>query len=144
VLEAIGHPVDDLFAHARDGQEQKQAARKENDGQRRLPRDVHVETDCVGKISVERHAGCKRDGIVGVDAHHQGGRGSRYARGKDDTLGRHSGLREDLRIHDDDVGHRHEGGEATEHFLFDGGVIFGEFEVTLDQIVCLDSFQFLF
>ena len=59
--------------------------------------------------------------------------GGRDARRKQDAFGRHSRLRQDLRVHDDDVGHRYKCREATQHLLFDGGLVFGEFEVTIDQ-----------
>src|SRR3981189_2994366 len=46
---------------------------------------------------------------------------------------RHFRLRQDLRVHDDDVGHGYKCREAAQHFLFNGGFVFGEFEVTIDQ-----------
>src|SRR6202142_4222705 len=59
--------------------------------------------------------------------------GIRDARCKDDTFNRHARLREDLRVHHDDVGHRHKCREAAQHLLFNGGMVFREFEVALDQ-----------
>ena len=50
----------------------------------------------------------------------------------------HAGLGEDLRIHDDDVGHGHESSEAAEHLLSYGGLVFGELEIAIDQWFTLD------
>jgi hypothetical protein len=38
-------------------------------------------------------------------------------------------LREDGRVHEDDVGHRDEGGKAGEEFGAPGGLVLGELEV---------------
>ena len=94
---------------------------------------MHVEADRIREVGVQRHPWRKRDGIVGVEAHHQGGGSGRDTRCEQDTFGRHPRLRQDLRVHDDDVGHRHECREATQHLLLDGGLVLGEFEVTSDQ-----------
>ena len=52
---------------------------------------------------------------------------------KYDALGRHSRLGKNLRVHDDDVGHRHKRRKTTQHLLLNGSLIFGEFEITIDQ-----------
>jgi hypothetical protein len=41
--------------------------------------------------------------------------------------------RENLRVHNDDVGHRHERGEAAQHLLFYGCMVFSKLEVAFDQ-----------
>ena len=61
---------------------------KKNHRQRRLPRNMHVEADGISEVRVQRHPRRKRDGVVGVKAHHQRGRRRRDTRGKHHALGR--------------------------------------------------------
>ena len=135
MLQAIGHAVDDLLANARDGEQKKDHAGKENHAQRGSPGNVHAQANRVGEVGVERHSRRERDGIVGVKSHHQRGDRGGKASCEDHALERHSRLGQDLRIHHDDVGHRQESGEATEKFLPYGGLIFGELEITIEQSV---------
>jgi len=53
MLQAIGNAVDDLFADARDGQQDEQHARKKHDSERGLPWDMHPEADGVGKVRIQ-------------------------------------------------------------------------------------------
>ena len=55
MLQAIGHAVDDLLAHPRDCENQEKNAGKEDHAQRRAPGNMHVQTDGIGKVGVERH-----------------------------------------------------------------------------------------
>jgi hypothetical protein len=42
-------------------------------------------------------------------------------------------MRQKLRIHHDNVGHRHERGEASKHLLSYGSLVFAELEILIDQ-----------
>ena len=117
VFQAIGHAVDNLFADAGDSQNQEEHSGKENHRQRRRPRNVHVEADGIGEVGVQRHPRGEGDGIVGVEAHHQRGSGRGDASGEYDAFGRHSRLRQNLRVHDDDVGHGYKSREAAQQAL---------------------------
>jgi len=66
-------------------------------------------------------------------SHDQRSRRGGDAGREDHALCRHSCLSENLGVHHDDVSHRDEGGEATKHLLFNGGVILSEFKVAIDQ-----------
>ena len=110
-------------------------AGKENYAQRRPPRNVHAQTNRVREVGIERHSRSERDGIVGVNPHHQGRDCGRKAGRENHAIDRHPRLSENLRIYHDDVGHRQEGGEAAEKFLLHGGVIFGELEIAIEQSV---------
>jgi hypothetical protein len=106
---------------------------EKHDAERRLPRNVHAEANGIGEVGVERHAGRKGDGIIGVKPHHKCGDRGRNARREQNAFLRHPGLRENLWIHDDDVRHRHERGQAAEHFLANRGLIFRQLEIALQQ-----------
>ena len=66
ILQAFGNSVDDLFPHARDGENQKKDARKKDNAQSGTPRNVHALANHVGEVGVQRHAWRQRDGIVCV------------------------------------------------------------------------------
>ena len=138
MLQAIRHAVDDLFADARDREHEENNAGEENYAQRSAPRNVHAQANRISEVGVERHSRSERDGIVGVKAHHQGADRGREAGGENHSLDRHPRLGQDLRIDDDDVGHRQESREAAEKFLLYGGLIFGELEIAIEQSSFLD------
>jgi hypothetical protein len=94
---------------------------------------VHADADRVSEVGVERHPRCERDGIVGIQPHDERDGSRRNAGSEEHALGRHARLRENLRVHDDDTGHGHERCEPAEQFTTDGGLIFGELEITIDQ-----------
>ncbi len=71
VLQAVRDAVDDLFADAGDGKQDEQDPGKEHDTQRRTPGDAHAQADGIGEVSVQRHAGGHRDGIISVKTHHE-------------------------------------------------------------------------
>ncbi len=53
VFKAVGHTVDDLFAHPGHGQQQEYRAGKENYRQRGLPRNMHAEADGISEVRVQ-------------------------------------------------------------------------------------------
>ena len=138
MLQAIGHAVDDLFAHAGDREHKEYNPGKENDAERGSPGNVHVQANGVSEVGVERHSRGKRDGIVGVNAHDQRANRRREASGKNHAFDRHPCLGQNLRVDDDDVRHRQESGQAAEKFLLYGGLIFGELEIAIEQSSSLD------
>ena len=133
ILQAFWNSVDDLLPHARNGKNQKEDAGKKDNAEGGAPRNVHAQADHVSEVGVERHARRQRDGIVRVQSHHQRGSGRRYAGGKHDAFDRHARLRQNLRIHHDDVRHRDERGQSAEKFAAHRGLIFGKTEVAFDQ-----------
>ena len=138
MLQAIRHAIDDLFADPRDREHEKHNAREENYAQRSAPRNVHAQANVISEVGVERHSGSERNGIVGVKAHHQGADRGGEAGGKNHALDRHPRLGQNLRVDDDDVGHRQESCEAAEKFLLHGGLVFGELEIAIEQSSSLD------
>ena len=138
MLQAIRHAVDDLFADARDREHEENNAREENYAERSAPRNVHAQANGISEVGIERHSGRERDGIVGVKAHDQRADRGREASGKNHALDRHPRLGQDLRIDDDDVGHRQESCKAAEKFLLHGGLVCSELEIAIEQSSSLD------
>ncbi len=82
----------------------------------------------IGEVSVEAHAGREGDGVVGECSHEDAAEGRAEAGGGGDGGDGHAGLAEDGRVHEDDVGHRDEGGEAGEDLGAPVGAVGGEAE----------------
>ena len=97
----------------------------------RLPRHAHAFDDRVGEVGVEAHAGCEGERVVSERAHHDGAEGGAEAGACRDRGEGHAGLREDGRVHEDDVRHRDEGGEAGEGFGSPVGVQLRKVKVVL-------------
>ena len=112
---------------------EKHNTREENDAERSAPRNVHAQANGISEVGIQRHSRSERDGIVGVNPHDQGANRGREARGKNHAVDRHPRLGQDLRVDDDDVGHRQESCEATEKFLLHGGLVFSELEIAIEQ-----------
>jgi hypothetical protein len=125
-----------LLADVCEREEEEEKARKEDDAEGSLPRDAATDDDRVGEVGVEGHAGGERDGIIGPDSHNERGDRGGNAGGEEDAFDGHPCFREDARIHDNHVGHGHEGGEASEKFAADGRLIFFEVEDALEQTGC--------
>ncbi len=133
MLEAIRHPVDDLFAEPGDGEHEEHNPGEKNHAERSAPRNVHAQANVISEVGIERHSGSERNRIVGVQPHHQGADRGGEAGGKNHALDRHARLGQDLRVDDDDVGHRQECCQAAEKFLLHGGLVGGEFKIAIEQ-----------
>ena len=105
VLQAVGHAVRNLFANTGYGKNKKEHAGAKNHRKRSLPRNVHGQADGISEVGVQRHSRRQSDGIVGVESHDKRGYGSGDTRRKNHAFRRHSRLRQNLRIHHDDVCH---------------------------------------
>jgi len=133
MFQTIGNTVDDLLANFGEGEKKEKEAGEKDDAESGLPGNAAANDDGVGEVGVEGHAGSESDGIVGPDAHDEsGGRGGN-AGGEEDAIDGHAGFGEDAGIDDDHVGHGHEGGEASEKFATNGGLIFLEMKDALEQ-----------
>jgi hypothetical protein len=133
VFQTIGNAVDDLFADLRECEEKEKDAGEEDDAESGLPGNAASDDDGVGEVGVEGHAGGESDRIVGPDAHDEGSGGGGDACGEENAIDGHAGFREDAGIDDDDVGHGHEGGEASEKLATDGSLVFLEMKDALEQ-----------
>ena len=115
----------DLLAKRRGGHDEKQHACPEHDAERRRPRYLLLQHDRECEECVEPHA--RRDGEwePRVESHQQRHR-TRQEHGRRQHPGEaHPGAlrREDSRIHDDDVRHREEGGDAADDVARDARLV---------------------
>ena len=133
MLQAIGHAIDNLFANPGYGEQKKKNAREEHHRQSRTPGHTHVDAHGISEIGVQRHSRRQGYGIIRIQSHHQRGNRGGNAGCKYHAVARHPGLSENLRVHHDDVGHRHKRGETAQHLLFHGGLMLGKFEIAIDQ-----------
>ena len=111
-LQIQGKSVDQPFAQRRerDGQEQHPGEKHASKGE--LPIAAELRHHGEGEIGVEPHAGRERDGVVGVEPHDGGADGGGEAGRHEHGAMIHAGLFQDRRVHEHDVGHGEEGGEA--------------------------------
>src|ERR1700738_940297 len=94
---------------------------------------MHGETNGVSEVRVQRHTRGQRDWIVGVEPHHQRCYRGRQARCKHDSIGWHSGLRQNLWVYHDDVRHGYKSSETAKQFLLYRGAVLGQMEIAIDQ-----------
>ena len=111
-VELVGNRPQEHLPDARGGDGEEQHTGKEYCAQRGLPRDVQLDADGVSEIGVEAHARRQRDGIARHHAHENGGECGGEAGGRGDSGKGHPRIGQDGRVHQDDVGHGEEGGDA--------------------------------
>ena len=116
VLQAIRNAIDDLLAHIRQRQNQKQQPGKKHHAERRLPRHAAPDYDRIREIRVQRHPRRERNRIVRPNAHHQRRQRRRNARREKHAFHRHSRLGKNPRIHYHHVGHGHKRRQAGQQF----------------------------
>ena len=131
-VELVRDGGDEALADAGEGEGEEDDAGEEDGTEGGLPGDAHAFDDGVGEVGVEAHAGCEGEGVVGERSHEDAAEGRAEAGGGGDGGEGHSGLAKDGRIHEDDVGHRDEGGEAGEDLGAPVGGVGGEAEVVLE------------
>ena len=131
-VELMRDGSDETLTDACVGKGEEDDSGEEDGAESALPGNAHSFNDGVGEVSIEAHAGGEGDGIVGESAHEDAAKGRAEA-GRGGYGGqRHTGLRENGRVHEDDVGHRDEGGEAGEDLGTPVGSVAGELEVAFE------------
>ena len=107
-FEILRDRVDDVFADVEDGNEEEEHPRAEHAGKGLLPCVFVSEHYGEREERIEPHARRERDGIIGVERHHQGRDRGRDA-GRDEHCALvHARIAEDLRVDEDDVDHGEE------------------------------------
>jgi hypothetical protein len=132
-MELVGDGGDELLANATEGEQEEDDAGEEDGAQGGLPGDVHALDDGVSEVGVKAHTWRQGKRIVGQGSHHDGTESSAEAGAGGDGRERHAGLGQDRGVHEDDVGHRDEGGEAGEELDAPGGLVLGETEVRFES-----------
>ncbi len=85
-----------------------------------------------GEKRIQAHARRHADREVRRERHDQRSQRGGQAGGDEHRAGVHAGGREDLRIDEDDVGHRQEGGGAGQQLGADGGAVRAQAEQAID------------
>ena len=126
-----GDGQDDHLADLGDGDEDVDQAAQEHHAHGLLPAEAEAEAHGVGEERVEAHAGGLGVRHVGEQAHDQGADDGRDDGGQEHAAPRHTRLRQDLRVDDDDVSHREERGQAGQNLSRDGRAVFLQMEELL-------------
>ena len=122
--------LDNLLAHAREGEQHEDDALNEDGRQSELPGVAHRDAHGEGEEGVQAHAGSQRERQLGVEGHDGGGHNGGDAGGGEHGALIHAGGGENAGVHGQNVGHREEGGDAADDLLADshrGGVKTEEF-----------------
>jgi len=131
-LEIRRDRLDDRLPYPGQGDEQGEAPGEEHRAHGDLPGEAHPLAQPVGEESVEAHPGGEGEGIVREEPHDEGGeRGGeagRHHHGAEVHAGPRVWPGERQGVHDDDVGHRDEGGQAGDHLGADAGFVLREAE----------------
>ena len=130
-VKLVWNGGEDQLPYAQQGEHQERNAREKDGAERGLPGHAHAFDYGIGEVGVEAHAGSQRDGVAGQSAHQEAARGGGKAGGGRHGGQRHARLVQDGRVDEDDVRHRHEGGEAGQDFGLPIGAKRLEFEVSL-------------
>ena len=91
-------------------------------GQCQLPWNLHADAYGENEEGIEPHARSKSERFLGIDGHHETADNRCKSRGSKHGFRRHSlgsKLREDVRVHGQDIGHREESGETGNDFSLD-------------------------
>src|SRR5579864_7418742 len=132
-LQVLRDRIDDVLANREDRNQKKDDARAEHGGERLLPGIFHGQHDGKREEGVEPHARRQRDRIIGIERHHQGRYRGRDAGGDEHRALVHAGIAEDLRIDEDDVDHRQEGGQPGDEFGAQVAARFAQAEQTVEN-----------
>ena len=126
-LDCGGNGVEDHLAQAGDGQQDEDDAVDQNQNQRVCVAQAKAEADRVDKECVQAHAGSQSEGLVGKESHsahtNGGGQAGSQEHAVPQLLTLSTKAREQVGVQGDDVGHRHERGQARQDLCPDGGSV---------------------
>ena len=91
-------------------------------GQCQLPWNLHADAYGEDEEGIETHARSKSERFLGIDGHHETTDNRCKSSGGEHGIRRHahrSKIREDVRVHGQDIGHREESGETGNDFSLD-------------------------
>ena len=133
VLEILRDRVDDPLSDARDGEEKEDHARDEDGAETGLPAEARGAADVVREKGGDAEARGHDHRIVRPESHDKGHDDRRQNDGARDGGSVHAGVGEHGGNHEDEVAARHEGREAAEEFLANGGFVFLQAEKPLEK-----------
>ena len=123
------HPV----THAENGQQQQADSAPEDGAHPHLPRQPHRLHDNKCKEGVKTHRRCQRHREVSKHAHQNTAESSNQTGGDEDGAGIHASNAQNLRVNKNDIHHRQEGGETSDHFGACRRAVLAQFEHALKQ-----------
>ena len=133
MLDRTGNRDDEPLSQADSCRDDEQSAGESDGAERSLPGDLHAHHDGIREEEVVTHRRRHGDRIVCEEGHQRRRKsGGEAGCGEHGALV-HAGRAEHGGLHEDDVGHRQEGGEAGQHFGPDGRAVRGEREATLEN-----------
>ena len=103
VLQHFRNGLDDDLTNLGDGDQNVDQAAQEHHAQGLLPGEAETEANGVGEERVEAHAGGLSVRNVGEQAHDERARNGCDDGCEEHATPRHTGLRQDLRVDDDDI-----------------------------------------
>ena len=133
-VQLIRNGREQTLAYAAEGQQKKEDAGQKHGAERRRPGHAHALHHRVGEVSVQAHARCQCERVVGQRAHKDGAERRTQAGRHRDCRDRHTRFAQDRRVDKDDVGHRDEGRQAGKHLGAPRGAVFGEMEVQFQAL----------
>ena len=94
---------------------------------------LHAADHAEGEVGVQPHAGRQRDRVVGQEGHQEAADGRRHAGRREHRAERHARRLQDVRVDEDDVGHRQEGRDPGHDLGPDVGLVLAELEDLLEH-----------
>ncbi len=129
-----GMASDQVLAQADAGGQDEHDAGDRHAAERDLPRHVHADDHGVGEEEVVPHRRRDRDRVVREQRHQRRRERRREAGRHEHRAEVHPGRAQDRRLHEDDVRHRQERGDAGEDFGADGRAVRRELETALEEV----------
>ena len=125
--------VNQHFPNTQKAENKENNTRNEYRCQRHLPRHTHTFDHGESKISIQAHARCQRNRIVGKRAHNETADGGRNASCYKHRAEIHAGERQNAGVDDDDIAHGQESGDTGKNFGAHGGTVFAQFKQAFEQ-----------
>jgi len=132
-FEILGDRVDDVFADPEDRNQEEDDPGAEHGGERLLPAVFVAEHYRERKEGIEPHARRERDGIIGIERHHQGrDRGGDAGRDEHRAL-IHARVTKNLRVHEHDVDHGQERRDAGDELGADIAAALAQAKIAIEK-----------
>ena len=131
------HPV----THAENGQQQQANRAPEDGAHANLPRQPHRLNNHEREERIQAHRRCQRNRQVSEHTHQNAAKGRDQTGCHEDGAGIHASDAQNLRVHKNDIDHRQEGGETSDHFGACRCAVLAQFKNALKQTLtrCLGS-----
>ena len=130
LLERNRNRVEDALAHRRERQREKNQTLHKYSQERKLPAIPHAQHHAVREEGVEAHPRREDERVVRHERHQERAYHGRHRSRHEHAAARDPRIREDVRVHGQDVRHRHERGDARHDLRPDGRAVAVQLEET--------------